>query len=190
MESNFSDIDWTGEFFLPNKFDNKFFGKVSFSPEKGIILLYQITDHEPPSESDMLYGVIDTGEPCTLIGKFSPSNSGFSFQNGLGTRNGKNGFYFLVVGVFLDEGELFSEVSFSLTGMQEFFFPKGRKDLVKYSNKPLFSVKNDYGQIEVVNNANFGMIGDDITAQIYNENDEALDDLKRAFEEINSKYDD
>jgi len=190
MESNFSDIDWTGEFFLPNKLDNKFFGKVSFSPEKGVILSYQITGHELPSESDMLHGVLDTGEPCTLIGKFSPLNSGFSIKNGLGTRNGKNGFYFLVVGILLDEGEVFSEVSFFLTGMQEFLFPKGRKDLVNYSNKPLFSVKTHYGQIEVVNNANFSFLGNDITTQIYNKNNEALTDLKRAFEEINRRYDD
>lgn len=188
MESNFSDSEWVGEFFLPDQFESRFFGKVSFSPEKGVILSYRIANHQLPAESDILYGVLDTGEQCTLIGKFTPVHAGFSFKNGLTTRSGRNGFHFLVVGAFLDEGELFSEVSFSLTGLQEFFFPKGRKHLVKYSNEPLFRVTTDYGQIEVGNNAYFSTLGKDITARIYNQNDEALTDLKLAFEEIDGKH--
>jgi hypothetical protein len=188
MESNFTERKWSGEFFLPNQFENRFFGNVTFSPEKGVVLSYHITGHDLPSESELLHGVLDTGEQCTLVGIFTPAHSGFSVKNGLSTRNGKAGFYFLVIGKFIGEDELFSEVSFSLTGMQEFFFPKGYKDLVKYSNKPLFIANTEYGQIEVGNNANFSMLGEDITAQIYNRNDEALADLKQAFEEINSKH--
>lgn len=188
MESNFSEREWNGEFFLPDHFENRFFGTVAFSPEKGVVLSYHITGHDLPGESEFLYGVLDTGEPCTLVGSFSSAHSGFSVKSGLSTRNGKAEFYFLVIGTFLGKGELFSEVSFSLTGMQEFFFPKGYKDLVKYSNEPLFTASTDYGQIVVGNNANFSMLGNDITAQIYNRNDEALADLKHAFEEIDSKY--
>jgi hypothetical protein len=188
MESNFSEREWCGEFFLPDNFENRFFGTVAFSPEKGVVLSYHITGHDLPGESEVLYGVLDTGEQCTLIGTFISAHSGFSVKNGLSTRNGKAGFKFLVIGKFLGEDELFSEVSFSLTGMQEFFFPKGYKDLVKYSNEPLFTASTDYGQIVVGNNANFSMLGKDITAQIYSRNDEALADLKHAFEEIDSKH--
>lgn len=188
MESNFTQREWNGEFFLPDQFENRFFGDITFSPEKGVILSYHITGHDLPSQSELLYGVLDTGEQCTLVGTFSPAHSGFSVKNGLSTRNGKAGFYSLVIGKFLGEKELFSEVSFSLTGMQEFFFPKGYKDLVKYSNEPLFVAETDYGFIEVGNNANFSMLGKDVTAQIYNRNDQALADLKQAFEEIDSKH--
>ena len=189
MESNFTERKWNGEFFLPDQFENRFFGDVTFSPEKGVVLSYYITGHVLPSASELLYGVLDTGEPCTLVGTFTPVHSGFSVKNGLSTRNGKAGFYFLVIGKFIGKDELFTEVSFSLTGMQEFFFPKGYKDLVKYSNKPLFTADTGYGKIEVGNNANFSMLGNDITAQIYNRNDEALADLKQAFDEINIKHD-
>jgi len=83
MESNFSDSEWVGEFFLPDQFESRFFGKVSFSPEKGVILSYRIANHQLPAESDILHGVLDTGEQCTLIGKFTPVHAGFSFKNGL-----------------------------------------------------------------------------------------------------------
>ncbi len=188
METLFSNKEWVGEFFLPDQFERRFFGKITFSPEKGVVLAYHIAGHEVPAESDILYGILETGEKCTLVGKFLPAHSGFSVKNGLSTRHGKNGFYFLVLGEFLNHEEKFSEISFSLTGMQEFFFPKGYKDLVKYSDKPLFSVETEYGEIEVGNNASFAMLGKDITSQIYNRNDEALSKLKSAFENINSKY--
>lgn len=188
MKSNFSGSEWSGEFFLPDDFENRFFGKIAFSPENGVVLSYCIAGLALPSESELLYGVLDTGEQCTLIGKFNPVYSGFSVKNGLSMRKGKAGFRFLVVGKFLAENELFSEVSFSLTGMQEFFFPKGYKDSIKYSDQPLFTTYTDYGQIKVGNNANFSMLGKDITAPIYNRNSEALTDLKHAFEEIDSKY--
>lgn len=188
MASNFTQHEWKGEFFLPEHFDKRFFGSVNFSPEKGVVLSYHITGHELPSESELLYGVLDTGERCTLVGTFAPVYSRFSLINGLSTRKGKAEFYFLVIGKFLGKKELFSEVSFTLTGMQEFFFPKGYKDFVKYSNEPLFIAETDFGRIEVGNNASFSLLRKDVTTQIYNRNDHALADLKQAFEEIDSRY--
>jgi ApeA N-terminal domain 1 len=188
MESNFSQREWNGEFFLPDQFENRFFGNITFSPEKGVVLTYRITGHDLPSKSELLYGVLDTGEQCTLVGTFSAAHSGFSVKNGLSTRSGKADFHSLVIGKFLGEKELFSEVSFSLLGMQEFFFPEGYKDLVKYSNEPLFVAETDYGHIEVGNNASFSILGKDVTAQIYNRNDQALADLRQAFKEIDGKH--
>ncbi len=188
MESNFSEREWNGEFFIPGDYENRFIGTITFSPEKGVVLSYLIATQHFSRESEVLYGVLATGEQCTLIGTFNPTHSDFNFKNGLTTYNGRTWFYFLVIGKFLDENELFSEVSFSLTGMQKFFFPNGYKDLIKYSIEPLLTVSTDYGQIEVGNNANFSILREDITAQIYNRNDEALIDLKRAFAEINTKY--
>jgi len=185
---NFSDKEWIGEFFLPDKFENRFYGKVSSSPEKGVVLSYHITGRELPAESNILHGVLETGEKCTLVGKFSPAHSGMSFNKGLSTRNGKSGFYFLVLGDFLSEEEQFNEITFSLTSMQEFFFPKGFKDLEKYSEKPLFHIDTEYGEIEVGNNAHFSMLGNDITSQIYNSNSDALTELKDVFEKINTKH--
>lgn len=190
MESNFVDSEWTGEFFLPDQIENRFFGQITFSPEYGVILAYFITGKSTPDDSEILHGVLDTGEKCTLIGKFTPTDSNICYQNGLNTRRGTSGFYFLVVGDFLDEGELFSEVTFSLTGMQEFFFPNGCKDLVKYSDEPLFKTTNNYGQIEAGQIASFSMLGSDVTRQIYNTNDDALTELKLAYEEINTKHED
>jgi hypothetical protein len=59
----------------------------------------------------------------------------------------------LLVGYFITHNEPFDKFYFSLTGMQEFFFPKGFKDVVKYSDKPLFTLKTTYGELEVGNSA-------------------------------------
>ncbi|MGB0203512.1 MAG: hypothetical protein ACPF9K_00530 [Neptuniibacter sp.] len=190
MESNFSEREWNGEFFSPDDFENRFFGTVTFSPEKGVILSYRIVGFDLPIESEVLHGVLETGEACTLIGTFNCSRSGYRSLPDVGTRFGKSGFYFLVIGKFLGEEELFSEISFSLTGMQEFFYPKGFKDQIKYSNEPLFTAATGYGQLEVTNDASFSMLGADISAQIHNTNDEAIADLKQAIEEIDCKHDD
>lgn len=42
MEGLFSDKEWIGEFFPPEQFEGRFLGRVSFSPEKGIVLSYNI----------------------------------------------------------------------------------------------------------------------------------------------------
>jgi hypothetical protein len=165
-------------------------GEVTYSPEKGVLLSYTIAGHNEPEESNLLYGILTTGEKCTLVGKFNPQSSGFSFNNGLSTRNGEVHFSCLVIGDFLKENELFHDINFSLTGMQEFFFPKGYKDLVKFSEKPLFSINTSFGKVEVGNNASFGFLHKDISAQIYSRNKEALDEVAESFSEIESKHPD
>ena len=141
-------------------------------------------------ESEILHGVLSTREKCTLIGKFNPKHGGCSFQDDLVTSHGKTGFRILILGDFLEDNELIDEINFSLTSMQEFFFPKGWKDLVRYSEKPLFSIDTKYGKLKVGTNASFGFLYEDITKQIYHRKQEALDDLKQSFEKIQSKHSD
>ena len=188
MESLLVENEWIGQFFLPDQFENRFLGRVSFSPEDGVKLSFCILGNDLPPSSDILHGVLTTGEKCTLVGPFSPTYAGYAVNNGLITRSGTNVFFFFVLGEFVDKDEMFKEITFSVTGMQEFFFPRGFKDLVKYSNKPLFRLKTAYGEIEVGNNAKFGILGKDITSQIYNRNEDALLELKKAFEEIDQRY--
>ena len=186
MNKLFNKKEWIGEFFLPDKYESRFPGKIIYSPVSGVILEYNITiteQHEIPDESDVLYGMLDNGKKCTLIGTFSPQHSG---MRGFNTRFGKNEFIHLVIGDFVQKGELFYEVNFSLTNMQEFFFPNGFKDLVKFTETPLFSLKTPYGEIEVIQNATFTSL--QISSQIYSHNKSAINELEACFSEIKSRH--
>lgn len=136
----------------------------------------------------MLHGVLSSGDKCTLIGHFSPYRAGTSLRNGLVTRSGKAGFSCLAIGEFLAHDERFADINFSLTNLQEFFYPSGFKDFVKYSEKPIYSVDTPFGRMEVGNTATFGPLHSDIASHIYTPDSEALDELSLAFKKIETKY--
>lgn len=184
MSELFESKQWVGEFFTNNNFDNRFSGRVVYTPEDGVVLEYWVASIEVPVDSMVVHGVLETGEKCSLIGEFSVEQSSISFKRGLTMRTGKIGFACLLLNDFVSENELYYNFNFSLTNLQEFFFPKGFKELIKYSEKPLKVVKTKFGEVTVTNNAKFGSLHDDITKQIYSWDKAALDDLQSAFRKI------
>lgn len=190
MENLFDNAEWVGEFFLPNKYKQRFSGKIVYSPEKGVIFDYTIIGLEVPNEASVLHGVLNTGEKCSLIGRFIPADSGISLKQEISTRHGKCRFQYLIIGDLITHKDLFSSCNFTLTNMQDFFFPKGFKDLVKYSDKPLVNLITSNGELSVGNNATFGFLGKDITTQIFSKNTVALDELQKTFIAIQDKHPD
>lgn len=184
----FSTKQWLGEFFLHDAYDQRFSGKIEYSPENGVLLSYTITGHDVPTESEVIFGVLATGEKCTLVGNFSPKHSGITLKNGLATRSGKAGFLYLVIGDFLTQDELLFDFNFSLTNLQEFFFYKGYKDIVRYSETPIFSLPTPFGEMRIGHNASFGSLHKNIKSQIYSRDTDALNELESAFKEIEIKY--
>lgn len=183
----FENKQWNGEFFTNDDFSRRFFGRINYAPDEGVVLDYWISSNELPLDSVVVHGVLETGEKCTLLGEFSTEGSGISFKDGLAMRIGKIGFACVLLGDFITEGELFYDVNFSLTNLQEFFFSKGFKELVKYSEKPLITIKSVFGEIQVTNNARFGSLYDDITKQVYSWDQQALMELQSAFAEVKAK---
>lgn len=188
MAELFEEKHWIGEFFINDNYEERFVGEVNYSPENGVVFSYSITSHQVPDEANIVHGILSTGEKCTLVGKFSPRQFIPTLKNGLATQHGKIGFSCIVIGDLLKNEEKFNNINFSLTGMQEFFFPKGYKDLVKYSDKPLFSINTNYGKIEIGNNAKFNFLHKDVSSQIYSRNQDAQNKLKKLFEELGEEY--
>ena len=184
MRKLFEEKQWIGEFFTDNNFDNRFSGKVFYSPEDGVVLEFWIASKALPADSNVVHGVLETGEKCSLIGEFSVAQSSISFKGGLTMRTGKIGFACLFLNDFVSEVELFYSFDFSLTNLQEFFFPKGFKDLVKYSETPLKIIETAFGEVRVTNSASFGSLHNDITKQICSWDKKALEDLKAAFAKV------
>lgn len=190
MSELFEEHSWIGEFFQENNYEHRFTGKLSYHPEKGVLLDYTYTSVVQLSSVTHLHGVMANGDKCTLIGQFSPESAGLTLKDGINTRSGKAGFLAIVFGEFISGSTQFNTVDFTLTGLQEFFFPKGYKDLVKYSNKPLISINTKYGKLSVGNNAKFGSLAKDVSSQIYTRNAEAQQKLAEAFTKIESEHSD
>lgn len=188
MSELFAKKCWSGEFYLPNSYDKRFCGEIEYSPEKGVVLSYTIAGRDVPAQSDVLFGVLDTGEKCTLVGQFSPRDYQPSVRNGDFYRRDKAGFLYLAIGDFLAPDEILFDYDFSIPNLQEFFFPEGSVESFTQSDKPFYRLVTQFGEIEVVCNASFQLLDEEIESHFFSENVDALNDLKLAFKNIAAKH--
>jgi hypothetical protein len=186
MSDLFTKTSWTGEFFLPDKFDARFTGTLSYSPEEGVVLSYRKSDDTLLPDSSVLHGILDTGEKCSLFGDFSLSFPAWSNINGLTTESGTAGFKLLAVGEFQNEPCMVNSVRFTLSGLQEFF--GFRKNSAKLQKAPLQSSRLPFGLLEVWGAGQFDVLSEDISLDIYSENNDAMLCLTEAFAEIKKKF--
>lgn len=189
MTTLMSEQKWIGEFFLPDDYERRFFGQVAYSPTQGVVLSCRISGHEVPSTTQVLHGVLESGQKCTLIGQFKPNRFGSALQNGMTTRSGKAGFQFLVLGEFLPEDVKISKLDFTFNHLQDFFFNTVKPN-VKYSSKPVYTINTDFGRIEFGHSGTFDGVG--LTASVgtlfYSDDSAALDDLASALENVEEKH--
>lgn len=183
----FESSEWSGEFFFPDSYDSRFQGRLVYSPEGGVMLSYTLLDRDTFRDSPVLHGVLDSGDPCTLLGRL-PFPANMAMRNGVTSRNWKAGFPFLAVGGFLGFQETVTEIDFTLTALQEFFYPAGFKDFIKYSADALFSVRVPFGVIDVGNAAQFTLLPREIEAMVYSHDPEALKKLSDAFERVGAEH--
>lgn len=156
--------EFFGEFFhSEDSYETRFPGRITYSPEGGLILHYNIADADIKFEYDHLIGVLDNGKKCTIIGPFNFRKSGLRL-GGLTTRYGKHHIRYLVVGAFLEESAKFSYASFSINHMQEFFNDIDNLGFVPYQEEPLIRVCDNEWSLTVTNRASFY----DVTRQLKN----------------------
>lgn len=141
----FSKSEWTGEFYPPNEFERRFAGKVTYSPNTGAVLAFTVIEPIEPPEGVLLHGMIDHGIPCTAFGRFNPGFMGHSNH----ARHGSVGLEFFVIGEHLSCEDRYKTISFALTGLQDFFFPTGFPQHVRYEGKPIHTIKVDFGEVEI-----------------------------------------
>lgn len=180
----FSNHTWFGEFFFPEDHENRFAGRLDYSPSAGIRLSWLMAGVVPPRTSEILHGLLENGDACTLFGKFNTTHSGLSIKQGYATKNGTSYFSLAAIGDLLSNETISKDVDFSLSGMDEFFVPSGLKDEATYRNESLFSWKTPQAKFEVGLNARFKSIGADITSRIYSHDESANSCLRKAYNEI------
>ncbi|QMG39604.1 hypothetical protein HVY60_03000 [Citrobacter freundii] len=164
-----------GEFWH-NLNDNKgrFPAKIEYSPYNGLILDYCISDNESPIICNRLYGVLNTGEPCTLIGSFNFHQGSTHFNNNIRVLTGRHCFQMLLFNGFHDENIPIEYCDLALYGMQEFIHPQGFITQVKYSTDPILTTQGSDWKIEIINNATFSWIGDGLINVVDCRNKDAL----------------
>ncbi len=183
--------DWMGEFFAPDDYANRFCGRLSYTAEDGVELDYfeivtPSKQHFSPRIADILYGYLNTGSRCTLFGKLSKGIS-VRLHGGHSIMQGGQRFPVLVIGGFVSSAKVYSRVSFTLSGMQEFFTPKKRRNMLKLSPEPLLKAQTSYGTIGIYNTARLSpLIG--IESLVHSDHAMAQQKLINSFNKIKNCY--
>ncbi|NXZ87939.1 hypothetical protein HZI30_13450 [Serratia fonticola] len=162
--------------------DNKgrFSARIEYSSYQGLILDYCISDSDSPDSCERLYGILNTGEPCTLIGPFNFTQGSFHFGKGI-IRTGRHRFPIILFNGFYDENKKIEHCDLSLHGLQEFIHPQGVITQLKYSEKPIFTVQGGDWKLQLVNSATFMAIGDNLLNILNCQNKNAFNKLSEDF---------
>ncbi|MEB5776410.1 hypothetical protein MXE95_20530 [Aeromonas caviae] len=84
----------------------------------------------------------------------------------------------------------YNKCSFTISGMQEFFYSQGFMSDLKYSEKPIKSINLGWASLNVVTAASFSLIDRKIINLIHSRNNNALKELSDAFGLVKEKYQD
>lgn len=188
MNGLFDEQRWSGIFFAPDQFESRFSGELQFSYERGVTLSYNLVGPKSPEDSLLLHGVLSSGDRCTLIGKFPLGRPGISMRNGLVTRPGVCGFPFLAIGNFLEENSQCQIISFTVTGLHNFFGTNSDGDFAKFSMSPIYDLKTDFGRLEVRTAGTFAGGLSDISTKLFSANPEANAALENRLNELEEQF--
>jgi len=188
VSSLFKSTAWTGEFFHPDLYQTRFSGSLEYSPEDGVVLTYRKADDGKIPETPVLHGILDSGDMCTLFGKFSLSKAGFTVRNGFYSSNGKCRFERLLVGAFVRDDFKVDDLYFTLSGLQDFLVHEGAKYAVKFEQGAIQRTALPFGTLELRTSAIFGPLPDDVSAAIYSHESEAAADLTQTFSSLRQRH--
>lgn len=180
----FESYEFFGEFFEnQNSNAGRFAGKIKYSPQNGLQLEYSISDSEAPTSCERLFGVLNNGKKCTLVGDFD-LNSGLHHAGSIHVRSGLHGFFYFIIGDFVSDDQLVECTHFTFNGMQEFIHPQGRVTQLKYQDSPIVEVNSEHWDIKVTNNATYSMVGNSLKNLIDPRDIEAKEKLDIALDTI------
>lgn len=184
----FESYEYFGEFFEQKDSNlGRFAAKVKYSPENGLQLEYCISDSESPNSCERLFGILSNGKKCTLVGSFD-FDRGTHHMGKVYVKSGLHGFYYLIIGDFVESGQLFEYTHFTFNGMQEFIHPQGGLSQVKYQNEPIVCANGDGWEIKVENTAIYTMIGQRLKNLVHSEDAKAQEKLENVLDLIQEKH--
>lgn len=190
---------WTGKFSITKEDDNKLgdifcHGEVKYTPEDGVSLSYSVIEkarilkeNEIIPDTNIFYGILDSGKLCTLLTKIATYDSSQTFINGQAIVNIKINFLYMFIGDnFIGEDEKVKQAVFTTSYLQEFFFSETKKDFIKYSNEALVEFSTNYGTVKVHDFAKgIGIPKDiNITSLLFSLSNDISEELEESFNNI------
>jgi hypothetical protein len=176
----FETVSFDGEFFPPDKVEQRFLGKVTQSPESGVTLAYSIMGSVVPDIDGVLHGVLSTGDLVTL---FSHGNSLKSIVAGFVHRTGEAGFWAMCIGAHLPASPTAERFDFTLSGLDELVVPGGTTAQVPHSLEPLLKALMPGGVLQLVTHSEAEWF-QHISSVIVSKNAKAIEALECSFQEI------
>ncbi|MCL1126728.1 ApeA N-terminal domain 1-containing protein [Shewanella surugensis] len=186
--SCFENYEFFGEFFADIDCNSgRFSGKIKYSPENGLQLEYCLSDNGAPSSCDRLFGILNNGKLCTLVGPFD-FESGTHHHGKVLVKSGLHGFYYLLIDSFVEKHETVKLTHFTFNGMQEFIHPQGSTNQLKYQLEPILTTNGNNWELEVENTATHSMVGDNLINLIDSNDQEAKEKLELALKKIKNDH--
>jgi hypothetical protein len=189
MTDYFAEQVWTGTFSPVGNHSDRFSGELRFSFTDGLTLDY-FYEGSPQVKGDYLTGLLMTGEKCTLIGHLPLLCPRRRMHYGFVSSRGKLGLPFAILGDFVGATPRIEKMSFTVSGMQDFFDARGREDAIKFSREPICSVATDFGSVEIRNIGDFSSTHSDITNHIHTNDPAAEAALSEKFRELLDEFPD
>lgn len=186
--NHFHAYDWLGHFYYASGGSSDSFpGKLTYKAETGLILefFHQTSIHA--KKNDLVYGVLQNGELCTLFYARPSDSLGYHYGK-VSISQGKYRFDFGVFGRHILESDTFEGIWADFTNFQEFCHPQGFKHLAKLSTQPIQSDKKGRIEVSVNNNASLQFVGRDLANNFYSANPAAMAALEEAFQAVEKKY--
>jgi hypothetical protein len=180
--------EWVGSFRHPNS-SSQITGKLTYRPEAGVRLQGFVPFGKHDGKGDVLHGVLDDGQPCTLYANIDVNKSGFSFNRGVTLHKGTWGVRSCVFGHHFDQTDLFDGLDLQLTNFQDFFVPTGQEDRVPWLGEPTIQVAHDDITVEISQAGNFSFFGlQEAQSLIHSQDPELSDALKKAVAGVYAEH--
>lgn len=189
------EISWLGTFFPPDRYSERFSGRLKYTPGEGLLLNYLMTNESkatpPRSENGepYLHGVLDSGEPCTLF-RPVPSVRKRQFCGSQHSQSGTVTFGIMALGKHILPDQKFSNATVAYSGMQEFFYPTDAKDWEKFSPVLINTEPTEFGSASVFTTGSFEFLPDDPAAIFHSSDPDALAALATAIKDVEKQYPD
>jgi hypothetical protein len=140
---------------------------------------------------DYLHGAVEDGIPCTLVGNFQLSNSGFSFKLGHSYHtHDKYPFQYVIFGGHFDSLLKVSRFGFNLSGIQEFFAPASAKKFTPFVKGNVYEADVGDCHIAIQHLGLVDFVPSNLSALIHSTNKSAVEELQAAFDNIKARHPD
>ena len=185
--NHLENYEWFGHFYTPDE-EIEFPGKLSYSPEDGVVLEFMCPMKFIKPHS-YIHGLLSNNEPCTLFGEFDSNKFGFRIGK-YSIFQGKIKFDSVMFGDHFSNYDKFTGFIVDFTNFQEFCCPEILRNSIEYSDTPLLEHPTDSLDIRLVNQGLFDHVQNDYSNIFHCKNEKVVNKIKEFFINLENDFPD